>query len=158
MRLVVQEPPYFGVTQWPLLSNDCGTICGNQGSRKCGSTGAALLGNDRPNWGNDANWEKKKKRKIRKEKTANGKWGKKMKWKIGRRKEKERRQGQNILKDYRVTMKVANTKYGIVNFKKCEENVICWQKFNLLTKMKLCIRKRNFSHWIKIIRKYFSWN
>ena len=26
-----------------------------QGSRKCGSTGAALLGNGRPNWGNDAN-------------------------------------------------------------------------------------------------------
>ena len=33
-----------------------------QGSRKCGSTGAALLGNGRPNWGNDAKWEKKKKR------------------------------------------------------------------------------------------------
>ena len=26
-----------------------------QGSRKCGSTGAAVLGNGRPNWGNDAN-------------------------------------------------------------------------------------------------------
>ena len=34
-----------------------------QGSRKCGSTGAALLGNGRPNWGNDANWGKKKRRK-----------------------------------------------------------------------------------------------
>ena len=41
--------------------------CRRQGSRKCGSTGAALLGNGRPNWRNDANWGKKR-RKIRKEK------------------------------------------------------------------------------------------
>ena len=34
-------------------------------------------------------------------------------------------------------MKIVNTKYGIVNQKKCEENVICWQKCNLLTKVKL---------------------
>ena len=29
-----------------------------QGSKKCGSTGAALLGNNRPNLGKDADWEK----------------------------------------------------------------------------------------------------
>ena len=34
---------------------------------------------------------------------------------IGRGKEKERRQLQNILKNYRVTMKIVNTKFGIVN-------------------------------------------
>ena len=44
---------------------------------------------------------------------------------IGRGKEKERRRGQNILKNYRVTMDFVNTKYGIVNLKNCEENVIC---------------------------------
>ena len=32
-----------------------------QGSRKYGSTGAALLGNGRLNWGNDTNWEQGKK-------------------------------------------------------------------------------------------------
>ena len=32
-----------------------------------------------------------------------------------RGKEKERR-GQNILKNYRVTMKIINTKYGILNY------------------------------------------
>ena len=43
--------------------------------------------------------KRKKKRKIRKEKKANVKWGEKMKVKrIGRGKEKERRRGQNILK------------------------------------------------------------
>ena len=69
---------------------------------------------------------------------------------LGNGKEKERRQGQNILKNYRVPMKIVNTKYGIVNLKNCEENVICWQKCTLLTKMKLYIlRKKNFSHWIK---------
>ena len=36
----------------------------------------------------------------------------------GRGKEKERRRGQNILKTYRVTMKIVNRKYGIVNLKK----------------------------------------
>ena len=34
---------------------------------------------------------------------------------IGRGKEKETRRGQNTLKDYRVTMKIVSTKYGIVN-------------------------------------------
>ena len=102
--------------------------------------------------------KRKKKRKIRKEKMANGKWGKKMKGKrIESGKEKERRREQNILKNYRVTMKIVNTKYRIVNLKNCEENVICWKKCTLLTKMKLYIRKSNFSHWIKIIHKYFSW-
>ena len=61
-----------------------------QGSRKCGSTGAALLGNGRrrPNWGNNANWEKKKKEgnKERKKGTK-GKWGKK-------RKENEEEEGK----------------------------------------------------------------
>ena len=33
----------------------------------------------------------------------------------GRGKEKERRREQNILKNYKVTMKIVNTKYGIVN-------------------------------------------
>ena len=101
-----------------------------QGSRKCGSTGAALLGNGTPNWGNDATWEKEKKKKKeenkeRKKKT-NGKWGKRMKGKReGRGKEMERRQRQNVLKSYRVNMKIFNTKYGIVNVKK-------WGKGNLL--------------------------
>ena len=44
-----------------------------QGSRKCGSTGAALLGNGRPNTGNDANWEKEKKQEKKERKKANGK-------------------------------------------------------------------------------------
>ena len=58
----------------------------SQGSRKCGSTGAALLGNGRPNWGNDANWEKKKKRKIKKEKKD--KW--EMRKKDDRKKKRKR--------------------------------------------------------------------
>ena len=33
----------------------------------------------------------------------------------GRGKEMERQRGQNILKTYRVTMKIVNTKYRIVN-------------------------------------------
>ena len=92
-------------------------------------------------------------------KEKKGKWEMRKKderKRIGRRKEKGRRLGQNILKNYRVTMKIVNTKKGIVNLKNCEEIAICWQKCNLLTKMKFCIRKRNFSHWIKIIHKYFS--
>ena len=44
---------------------------------------------------------------------------------IGSGKEKERRRGQNILKISRVTMKIVNTKYGIVNLKNCEEKVTC---------------------------------
>ena len=33
----------------------------------------------------------------------------------GRGKEKGRQRGRNILKNYRVNMKIVNTKYGIVN-------------------------------------------
>ena len=63
--------------------------------------------------------KREKERKIRKGKQANGKWGKKMKGKrIGRGKEKERRRGQDILKNYRVTMKIVNRKFVIVNLKK----------------------------------------
>ena len=84
---------------------------GYQGSRKCGSTGAALLGNGRPNRGNDANWEKQKKLKIRKDKRIKREMKKKEEGKKrGRGKEKERRQGLNILKNYRVTMKIRNSK------------------------------------------------
>ena len=57
---------------------------------------------------------------------------KKMKGKRrGRGKETERWRGQNILKTCGVTMKIVNTKHGIVNLKKkyCEENIICWQKW-----------------------------
>ena len=40
-------------------------------------------------------------------------------------KEKERRGGQNILKNYRVTMKIVNTKFTESYIKICcEENVI----------------------------------
>ena len=42
-----------------------------QGSRKCRSTGAALLGNGRPNWGNDPSREKE--RNMRNEKKKRGK-------------------------------------------------------------------------------------
>ena len=52
-----------------------------QGSRKCGSMEAALLGNSRPNWGNDANWEKKGKQE--KGMSTKGKWGKMKKIKRG---------------------------------------------------------------------------
>ena len=69
----------------------------NQGSRKCGSTGAALLGNSRPNRGNDANWEKGK---IRKEKKANGKWGKKMKGKTISYNRKRERKGKTTRTQY----------------------------------------------------------
>ena len=48
---------------------------------------------------------------------------------IGRGKEKGRRLGQNILKNYRVTMKIVNTKKGIANLKKMRG------KCNLLAKM-----------------------
>ena len=45
-----------------------------QGVIKCGSTGAALRGDGRPNRGNDADWgKKKKKEEIRKRKRAKGK-------------------------------------------------------------------------------------
>ena len=55
---------------------------------------------------------KEKKRKIWKEKRTNGKWGKKMKGKRrGRGKEKDKWRGQNILKNYRVTILI----YGILN-------------------------------------------
>ena len=75
---------------------------------------------------------KEKKRKIRKEKRTNGKWGNENEMKgkrRGRGKEKERRRGQNILKNYRVTMKIVNTKYGIVNRNTFWGNVICWPKW-----------------------------
>ena len=45
-----------------------------QGSRKCGSMEAAHLGNGRPIWGNDATWEKEKKKEEKKER-KNDKWG-----------------------------------------------------------------------------------
>ena len=41
----------------------------------------------------------------------------------GREKEKERRRGLDILKNYRVTMTIRNRK----SKKHCEENVICWK-------------------------------
>ena len=53
----------------------------------------------------------KKEKKTRKEKRQNGNEEKKRKGKTrGRGKEKERRRGQNIFKNYRVTMKVQNHK------------------------------------------------
>ena len=59
-----------------------------QGSRKCGSTGAALLGNGRPNWGNDANWKKKNKEENMERK--------KDKWEMRKKrwKEKEEEEGK----------------------------------------------------------------
>ena len=42
------------------------------------------------------------------------KWEMRKKGKKRKRERKERR-GQNILKNYRVTMKIVNTKYGILN-------------------------------------------
>ena len=54
-----------------------------QGVMKCGSTGAAFLGNGRPNWGNDADWGKKEKEDTGKER------GKRREKGIGERKEKE---------------------------------------------------------------------
>ena len=60
--------------------------------------------------------EKRKQEENKERKKANGIWGKKMKGKrIGTGKEKETQGGQNILKDYRVTMKIVNAKYGIIN-------------------------------------------
>ena len=117
-KLVMSTPTYdpFG-TETTYKSKLF--LCQMQGSRKCGSTGAALLGNGRQNWGNDANGEKRKREENKERKQANGKWGKKMKGKrIGRGKEKERRRGQDILKNYRVTMKIVNRKFVIVNLKK----------------------------------------
>ena len=82
-----------------------------QGSRKCESTGAALLGNGRPNWGNDANWKKKNKEENKERKKD--KWEmRKKRWK---EKEEEEGKKQNILKTCGVTMKIVNTKHGIVN-------------------------------------------
>ena len=65
----------------------------HQGSRMCGSTGAALLGNGRPNWGNDANWEKKG--EIRKEKGQMGNEVKRWKEKEGKREEKDKKRDED---------------------------------------------------------------
>ena len=52
----------------------------------------------------------KKEKKNKKRKRTKGKWGKKREGKRKRRgKEKERRWGLNILKNYRVTMKIRNS-------------------------------------------------
>ena len=60
----------------------------------------------------------KRRRKKGKLGKKNGKWGKQMKGKIrGRGEEKEWRREQNILKNYRVTVKIVNTKYGIRSLK-----------------------------------------
>ena len=53
----------------------------------------------------------KKKRKVR-EKETNGKWEKRRKKKEEEGKKRKRQRGQNY---YRVTIKIVNTKYGIVN-------------------------------------------
>ena len=50
-------------TAFGLILLDGFTFCFDQGIIKCGSTGAALAGNGRPNWGNDADREKKKEKK-----------------------------------------------------------------------------------------------
>ena len=82
-----------------------------QGSRKCGSTGAALLGNGRPNWGNDANWEKgkNKKRKVRKKRD---KW--EMRKKTKEKVEEERKEKDN---EDKITIEYKDRKYEIRNRK-----------------------------------------
>ena len=75
----------------------------SRGSRKCGGTGAALLGNGRYQVeemmlvGKNKNKEENKKRNREKRKK------KKIK-RAGREEEKERRRGQNILANYGVRM------------------------------------------------------
>ena len=71
MSLFVRVVTHYGSNE----SNDSLGVF-SEGSRKCGSTGAALLGNGRPNWGNDANWEKKENKKKEGQKRNEEKRGK----------------------------------------------------------------------------------
>ena len=107
------------LTQILQLSRNASTTNLMQGSRKCGSTGAALLGNDRPNWGNDANWEKEITEENKERKRDKKEIGKKRKEK---EEEEERRRGQYIIKNQ------GNCEHRNCNAKKyCEENIICWK-------------------------------
>ena len=100
----------IAMTHWFLyIKSNWSMYAGQQKVREHGSGALRKMADQ--NWGNDANWKKKNKEENKERKKD--KWEmRKKRWK---EKEEEEGKKQNILKTCGVTMKIVNTKHGIVN-------------------------------------------